>query len=292
MFSISQIILFFVMAVDSVSSPVMIQPAVSSSLSVDKCAIGDTFDYFVSIDFLDNPAYWFWDSIQPPTTSGLNFIGESRKTITFFSGDSIRGKTIVDWKFSPIQTGDITMSDGYYRLLWIPDGDTTNIDTVMVKYPGFAITGLPEKRQKIPLTPILMMICSVIFLIVLVYVLRKISKDIRTQSEKKVIRLTASEKALEELSKISLNRDTAEKIFDTISKVVREYISAKYKIAAAELSTNEIIDSLERGGLGGHKLVELKKILNYCDDVRFAKIYPERSELEEILELAKKFVSE
>lgn len=280
------------LVVDSTFAPVPAEPSVSSSLSVDKCAIEDSFDYFISVEFFGEPVYFVWDSIEAPTTSGLNFIGESRKTTTYFSGDSIYGRTVVDLKFSPIQTGDITMSDGYYRLLWIPNGDTTNIDTITIKYPGFAIVGLPKQSSNVPLTPILLIIVAIVFLIVLILILRKITQNVRKKRMKKTRPLSVSEKALDELSKISLTRNTSEQILDIITKTVRDYISDKYKISTVGLSSKEIIDSLERGGLGGHRLVALKKILNYCDDVRFAELYPEQNEIEEIFALAQKFVSE
>ncbi len=85
---------------------------------------------------------------------------------------------------------------------------------------------------------------------------------------------------------------SAEEIVDTISRIMRDYIAKEFNIPASGMSSGEIIEALEQKDIGGHRLVELREIFKYCDDVRFAEKYPRQSELDEIIEMTKIFVVE
>ena len=63
-----------------------------------------------------------------------------------------------------------------------------------------------------------------------------------------------------------------------IAHVIREYISARYRIPALELTTTGLLEQMAREQIGGLYIEHLRHFLANCDKVKFATYRPEVSE--------------
>jgi len=299
--SFIQIFLFIAITVGSIaaqsldSSAETVEPeireiAVSTTLSEERVMVGDTFEYAITVVLPGNPVFWLFDSLVTPQTSGLEFVGTATTNeVSMLDGEKT-GKATVSLKFSPLFDGDLTMSDGYFRLFNIIDGDTSNIDTVIVRYFGFAVEGIPARKPSPGLFPFFLFIGGLLFAAGLFFIIRYLVQKSRQEPMEPLRPPTPSEQALASLSQIATGRMSVEEIVDTISRIIRDYIVKIFNIPASGMSSGEIIEAFTQEDIGGHRLVELREILKYCDDVRFAEKYPQQSELDEIIEMTKTFV--
>ena len=279
---------------DSVYTPP--EPQVSTTLMAESVRVDDTCEYIINVQFLDNPVNWLWDSLIPPITSGLELVGESRNTTTRRAGDSISGATEITFYFVPQRTGKLTMSEGYFRLFYIYSldtlaTDTSGVDTVIVKYPGFSITGIPPKKPFPDALSLILIVAGIVSIVVIELLLRKWLEQAKSRTYMKEVILSARERANQQLDKLSFIRENSKELLDAIPRILREFIIEEYNISTAGLSSEEIITALEQNGMAGQKLVQVKKILKYCDSVKFAGANPERDELEQIYKMTKEFIN-
>ena len=80
------------------------------------------------------------------------------------------------------------------------------------------------------------------------------------------------------------------KVYHTeISHVIRQYIAARYHIPALELTTQELLDRLQRENIS-KKLVQ--QFFMSCDLVKFARYSPTKPEAHERMEEARRIVDE
>ena len=63
-----------------------------------------------------------------------------------------------------------------------------------------------------------------------------------------------------------------------IAYVIREYIAARYRIPALELTTTRLLEQMARERIGGLYIEHLRHFLGSCDRVKFATYRPEVSE--------------
>ena len=63
-----------------------------------------------------------------------------------------------------------------------------------------------------------------------------------------------------------------------IAYVLREYISARYRIPALELTTTALLHAMLRAQIGKPYIERIEQLLANCDKVKFATYHPEVSE--------------
>ena len=63
-----------------------------------------------------------------------------------------------------------------------------------------------------------------------------------------------------------------------ISRVIREYIEARYRIPALELTTTQLLAQLTEGQLGALYVDKIRHFLVNCDKVKFATYQPATAE--------------
>lgn len=88
----------------------------------------------------------------------------------------------------------------------------------------------------------------------------------------------AHEIALEALVRIEsshlLDRGQVKEYHIGVSDVLRRYVEARFGVTALELTTWEIIEGLERSGVASDFREGLRRFLDQCDLVKFAKVRP------------------
>ena len=90
------------------------------------------------------------------------------------------------------------------------------------------------------------------------------------------------EAAYEQLAAIEtsdlLKRGDMETYHTQIAYVLREYISARYRIPALELTTTALLHAMLRVQIGTQYIERVQQLLAHCDRVKFATYQPALSE--------------
>jgi len=106
----------------------------------------------------------------------------------------------------------------------------------------------------------------------------------------------AHEIALEALDRLEhselLMRGQVKEYHIEASDILRRYVEARFRVAALELTTWEIVDGLARVGVGQGFRGELRRFLDQCDLVKFAKVRPSSDASREIVQLGRALVTE
>jgi hypothetical protein len=74
------------------------------------------------------------------------------------------------------------------------------------------------------------------------------------------------------------------------SDIVRRYVEQRYRVPALEMTTWEVLEGLERAGVGGEHGAALGRFLDPCDMVKFAKVRPTADASRAVLALGRVFV--
>ncbi len=98
--------------------------------------------------------------------------------------------------------------------------------------------------------------------------------------------------ALEQLKMLETASYDMETYHIRISFVIREYIEARFKIPALELTTTRLLQQMTREQIGDLYVERIQQFLANCDKVKFTKYQPERSEAEALMVDARWFVEE
>ena len=97
----------------------------------------------------------------------------------------------------------------------------------------------------------------------------------------------AHEVALEALARIEasdmLVRGEVKEYHIAVSEVIRRYVEARFAVTALEMTTWEVLDGLERAGVDEDVRSRLRRFLDRCDMVKFAKVRPTSDASREVL---------
>jgi hypothetical protein len=107
--------------------------------------------------------------------------------------------------------------------------------------------------------------------------------------------LPAHEMALEAIARIEaspmLERGQVKEYHIEVSEILRTYIEACFHVPSLEMTTREVVDGLHGAGAQGQFIDGLRRFLDQCDMVKFAKVRPELEASREILELGRELVT-
>jgi hypothetical protein len=101
--------------------------------------------------------------------------------------------------------------------------------------------------------------------------------------------------ALEAIARIEaspmLERGQVKEYHIEVSEILRTYIEACFHVPSLEMTTREVVDGLHGAGAQGQFIDGLRRFLDQCDMVKFAKVRPELEASREILELGRELVT-
>lgn len=104
----------------------------------------------------------------------------------------------------------------------------------------------------------------------------------------------AHEIALEALADIEashmLPRGQVKEYHIAVSDTLRRYVEARYHVPALEMTTWEIVEGLERVGVGADFIDGMRRLLDQCDMVKFAKVRPDEEHSRGVLSLGREVV--
>ena len=102
--------------------------------------------------------------------------------------------------------------------------------------------------------------------------------------------------ALEALDRLAaselLIRGEVKKYHIEASGILRRYVEARFRVTALEMTTWEILDGLTRVGAGSGFRDDLRRFLDQCDLVKFAKVLPAQDVSHDLLQLGRDLVIE
>jgi hypothetical protein len=106
--------------------------------------------------------------------------------------------------------------------------------------------------------------------------------------------LPPHEIALDALARLEasamLERGAIKEFHIGVSDILRRYVEARYRVAALEMTTGEVLDGLDRVGVGADFRDGLRRFLDQCDMVKFAKVRPSVDASGEVLALGRRLV--
>ena len=76
------------------------------------------------------------------------------------------------------------------------------------------------------------------------------------------------------------------------SDVIRRYIEARFRVTALEMTTWEILQGLRQVGAGQGFRDDVRRFLDQCDLVKFAKVRPSSDASRDMLQLGRDLVVE
>ena len=98
--------------------------------------------------------------------------------------------------------------------------------------------------------------------------------------------------AFEHLKKLDDASFDMETYHIQISYIIREYIAARYRIPALELTTTRLLQQMTQEQIDDLYVERIQQFLVNCDRVKFTKYQPERSEADARMADARWFVEE
>lgn len=75
-----------------------------------------------------------------------------------------------------------------------------------------------------------------------------------------------------------------------LSDIVRVYVEGRFRVDAMEMTTGEVLDGLHRTDADREAVADVRRVLDRCDLVKFAKLRPAIPECRELLPLARRVV--
>lgn len=106
----------------------------------------------------------------------------------------------------------------------------------------------------------------------------------------------AHEVALEELDRLlaspMLERGAVKDFHIEASDIVRRYVEARFSVPALEMTTWEIVEGLERTGVDVEAREQLRRFLDRCDLVKFAKVRPSIEESTDTVQAGRTLVEQ
>jgi hypothetical protein len=129
------------------------------------------------------------------------------------------------------------------------------------------------------LSIILIVLLLIILVIVGLWYLKKREKVVKVEPKKVIPKEAAHIIAIRDLTQLKEKKlwqaDRTKQYYVELSDIVRAYLENRFKIAALEQTSHEIIESIELGRLlNKEQIGDLKQILSLSDMAKFAKAKP------------------
>jgi len=208
---------------------------------------------------------------------------------TYTTGSYVIPEQIINIKLSNGKTYELKSSKIFVEVKSVINDKDKEIGLKDIK----SVLDVPIKVKGLIIV-ILIVLFLMIFLVVGILCYRKffIKKDI-------VEILPAHEIALIELGRIDsmdlIRLNKVKEYYYLVSECIRTYLENRFNIKAKEKTTEEFLEFITKPGsdvLETKYVNILKEYLAHCDLVKYAKLNPEKSQVENLLKTTKEFINE
>lgn len=153
----------------------------------------------------------------------------------------------------------------------------------------------------IPLS-VLRLLSSAILVLFLAIAALALYRRFRTRGDSEELRRRgppprpAHELALEALAALEssrlLERGQVKEYHIAVSEILRTYVERRFRVDALEMTTIEVLAGLDEAGVDGDFRDGLRRFLEQCDMVKFAKVRPGETASREVLALGRDLVEQ
>ena len=275
--------------VDAVPAPQEEDDAFSIVVSVDRdrITVGDPFLFRVTVTSPDNAAIEWPESGRPP--EGFDLLSfEHAGPLSGPGGvnvDSLR------YQLTLFRTGEHSIPPFALKCVLVDgteisaESDSISVTVLSViddeaedirdlKDPVEIPDGVPWYWWMIGGLALLAVAAAV-----LLYIRRRRNRGAPNGSAAAVVERPPEEIALEELDRLALkewlDQGRVKAHYSALSEILRRYLSARYRIAAMEYTTAELMAALNGIDLGHEETRAVRVLFEECDMVKFAKYTPE-----------------
>lgn len=279
-------------------APLHAQSPLSTRVDTTLVTVGDRLSLEVAVEHPTDAVVSWPDSLD----LGAFEVLEARVSpVRSRDGVSLSAATYVVTAF---ELGELELPT-FEVVVLHPDGREEVLETdaygVEVISVGVDESGdIREIRGPLAIPVGLMRLVSLIALLILVgaaaYALirRRRSDDQTAEARPAPPARPAHEVALEELERLESSRLLAEgkvkEFHIRVSEIIRRYVEARFRVPALEMTTWEVLGGLHAAGVDSDLRDDLRRFLDQCDLVKFAKAKPGQEESRAVLELGRGLV--
>lgn len=281
---------------------------VSANANQDSVLVGKSFDYKLEVrvpkDYIID-----WSTIGDTLSKNIEIINKGEISVTPVGSN---GKDIL--VSQPLTL--ISFDTGYVEiprigLKYLKSADDTssmtaysNSSNIYVK--GVSIdTTMAYKNIKMPIkqnitfketTPFIgggIILAALILLII--FIAKRLKKKDVAEEEQKILipAITTAREKLNNLKESNLCQSGRFKEYYTdLTDIVREYLEGQFNIGAVEMTSDEIMEEVQRIKLDNNLISKLRDCLQTSDLVKFAKASPDSSYNEAVFNDISNFVEE
>ncbi|MBC8047696.1 MAG: hypothetical protein H7Y00_12940 [Fimbriimonadaceae bacterium] len=142
----------------------------------------------------------------------------------------------------------------------------------------------------------LYILAGIVLLIIIIFSINRIffNKKLKPIVIKKPVVISLYDNTIRKLHELDekklWQKDAVKQYYIELTDIIREYIEQRYHLPAMENTSDEIIESLVRTGIGAEQINHISTVLRYADLAKFAKSKPLPAENSLAMQYAKEFV--
>ena len=260
--------------------------SIAASVDRDRITVGDPFLYRITVKSPGSAAIEWPESGRPP--EGFDLVSFEHEGP--LSGPGGANVDSLRYELTLYRTGEHSIPPFSLKCI-LPDG--TELTAVSDAIPVTVVSVIDDEAEdirdlkgpaEIPggvpwyLWVIGGLVLLAVAAAVILYIRRRRNRDDSSGSAP-VIERPPEEIALEELDRLALKewltRGRVHAHYSALSEILRRYLSVRYRIAAMEYTTSELMAAMNALDLGSEETRAVRVLFEECDMVKFAKHTPE-----------------
>jgi len=279
-------------------SPVAAQSRVTSAVDTTLITVGDRILLEVRVEHPADAAVAWPDSVDVDPFEVL----DARVSPTRAQGESAVSSAL--FSLTTFELGDVELPSIAVRVLH-PDGQEEELATdrfgVEVVSVGVEEGGdIREIRGPlaIPVGVVWILAGAILLMLLGAATYAVVSRRRRREGDEGFVPgpppRPAHEIALEELQRVEesnlLANGMVKEYHIRVSEILRRYVEARFRVPALEMTTWEVLGGLQSAGVDDGVRADLRRFLDQCDLVKFAKARPDEAASRSVLDLGREWV--
>lgn len=281
------------------SVPLAAQTGIRTEIDTTVVTVGDRVELEVTVEHPSDAVVVWPDSIDAGPFEVLDARTEPMRA----EGD--RATSSATFSMAAFELGELEIPSFEVTLLH-PDGREETLETdrfgVEVVSVGVDETGdIREIRGPLAIPVSTLRLLAIVLVAALLgAALYALVRRLRKREDRSEGRpagpppLPPHEVALRELARLEasplLERGQVKEYHIRVSEIVRRYLEDRFDVPALEMTTWEVLRGLESAGVGADLRGDLKRFLDPCDRVKFAKARPDDDASRAVLALGREIV--
>ena len=284
------------LAAVSIAAPLAAQSSIRTEVDTTRMTVGDRIVLTISVDHPTDATVQWPDSVS----AGPFEVVEARATPAR-SGDG-RAVSSLALTLTAFELGELEIPSLEVAVVGPGDAvEALQTDRFGIEVVSVGVDEGGDIREirgpfAIPAGPLRILLTLLLILVpaLLVYLLyrrRRRGAEPEAMGVRGPPPRPAHELALEALSALEasgmLERGEVKEFHIEVSDILRVYVERRFRVDALEMTTREVLDGLEGVGVDDELRDALRRFLEHCDLVKFAKVRPAERASRETLALGR-----